>query len=141
SLPLTIPPGGVRSIRFCFESSFADLINARNNLAMEVDTGDVQNLARDTIALVGSSRSGSLVIEPGDLDIGGILVGSQACRSITIRNDGNADLPLGILRSPGAPFSVSPPITGPLAPGASISVDICFDPTSVGRFLDSLTIA
>ena len=141
NLPLTIAPGERRTFRFCFLSGFAELTNGQNNLALEIDTGDAQNRARDTIVLTGAARSGSLVIEPDFLDIGGILVGSQACRSIMLRNDGNDDLPLSLLVTPGAPFTLVPPPSGVLPPGGSLSLDVCFDPTSVGRFSDLLTLA
>ena len=141
NLPLTIPAGGSRTFRFCFLSDFADLTNGRNNLAIEIDTGDVRNPARDTVVLTGAARSGSLTVEPDLLDIGGILVGSQACRSVTLRNDGNDDLPLSLLGTPGAPFTLVPPPAGTLRPGESIVVDVCFDPTSVGRFTDRMILA
>ena len=141
NLPLTIAPGERRTFRFCFLSGFAELTNGQNNLALEIDTGDAQNRARDTIVLTGVARSGSLVIEPDLLDIGGILVGSQACRSITLRNDGNDDLTLSLLATPGAPFTLVPPPSGILPPGGLLSLDVCFDPISVGRFSDVLTLA
>ena len=138
--PLQIPAGASRTLRLCFSPTIPGLLNSANDLVLTVDTGDAANLARDTLELRGRSRSASLVIEPSDLDIGGILVGAQTCRPVTIRNDGNALIDLQSLRTPGAPFTIVPAITGTLAPGGSLVVDLCFDPTSVGRFTDSLLL-
>ncbi len=139
--PLLINPGTTRTLRLCFSPTIPGLVGSANDLVLTVDTGDAANLARDTLEIRGISRSASIVVEPSDLNIGGILVGSQTCRPITIRNDGNAPATLASLGVPGAPFSITPAPSGTLLPGQSIVVDLCFDPTSVGRFSDSLLLA
>ena len=139
--PVTIPSGGTQTIQYCFSPTIPGLAGSGNDLIITVDTGDAANLARDTLELRGRSRSGSIVIEPSDLNIGGILVGSQTCRQVTIRNDGNAPVPLTTLANIAPPFTITPAPTGTLAPGGSRVVTLCFNPTSVGRFNDQLVLA
>lgn len=138
--PYTLPAGEQVLISYCFEPTIPGLQDIRNNLIVVVDTNDVANLARDTIVLRGTSRSGAISIEPPSLDIGGNLVGAEACRTITIRNTGNAPIDLSTLRTPSAPFQVRPPLSGTLAPGATVTREVCFTAGSVGRFSDTMIV-
>jgi hypothetical protein len=70
-------------------------------------------------------------------------VGSQVTDSVRFSNDGDAPLTISGVQSPAAPFSLvgAPAPNAPIAPGASITVQIDFDPTRAGQFSDEIDVA
>ena len=139
--PLTIPAGGSATVRFCYSPTIPGLVGSQNNLVLTVDTGDAANLARDTLVLQGISRSASVNFDPPELNFGGILLAKQTCQKMTITNTGNYPINLTELLSLGAPYRITPAISGLLAPGASVTLDICFEPTVEGFYPDTLRLA
>ncbi len=139
--PTTIPVGGSTRINFCFSPTISGLTNSQNNLILTVDTGDAANLARVNLVLFGVSRSASVDFDPPSVSFGGIVVGKQVCQDITITNTGNQAIDLTTLRPFGAPYTITPPLSGTLPPGAAITVELCFSPTVEGLFPDTLEAA
>lgn len=84
-------------------------------------------------------------IAPADdlrLTFGDIWQDFSIEETITVRNDGNADLVIGDIAAPAAPFAiVSDACSGrTIAATMSCAVDVSFNPTTVATFTDSLDI-
>ncbi|MGE3801944.1 MAG: choice-of-anchor D domain-containing protein, partial [Candidatus Kapaibacterium sp.] len=139
--PVTVSAGAIVTLQFCFSPTIPGLIGSQNNLVLTVDTGDAANLARDTLVLTGLSRSAAVDFNPTEINFGGIVLNKQTCQQVTISNSGNEPIALSEILPVGAPYSISPAITGTLSPGASITVDICFLPTVEGLYPDTLRLA
>lgn len=76
---------------------------------------------------------------------GTVAAGSSSSQTVTIRNDGNADLVLGAVGSVGplaAPFATKTDACSgqTLAPAASCTLTVEFAPVSAGPFADSFNI-
>lgn len=138
--PTTIPSGGSVTVRFCFSPTIPGLAGSQNNLVITVDTGDAANLARDTLVLQGISRSAALDFDPPTINFGGIVLNKQVCQQVTVTNNGNQPIDLATVRPFSGPYSATPPLTGTLAPGASATFDLCFQPVAEGLYPDTLEL-
>ncbi len=81
-------------------------------------------------------------VEPPSHDYGGVIVGQQAEKSFQVTNLGNADLVIGTIVPPSAPFSISSDACSnqTLAPSATCEVRARFAPTSEGAFNSNFQI-
>jgi len=83
----------------------------------------------------------------GDLQVpfGGVTAGSTAEQTVTVKNDGNADLTVGTIGTPNAlaaPFSIQfDNCSGKtIAPLASCTFKVRFAPVAAGTFSDTFTV-
>jgi uncharacterized repeat protein (TIGR01451 family) len=97
-----------------------------------------------SFSLDGNGVQGMLSVSPSPLDFPQIFAGTSLSAPLTISNTGLGALQVTSISAPLAPFSVvggscgSAPFA--LAPSASCTIMISFDPTTLGTFTQSLTI-
>jgi subtilisin-like proprotein convertase family protein len=97
-----------------------------------------------SFSLSGNGVQGMLSVSPSPLDFPQIFVGTSLSSALTIANTGSGALQVTSITAPMAPFSVaggscaSAPFA--LAPSASCTIMVSFDPTTLGTFTQSLTI-
>ena len=95
-----------------------------------------------SLPLTGNGLETDIAVTPSILDFGSVAVGSFSERSVTVRNDGTADLVLGTVGNPSTPYSkTSDHCSGEvLNPTESCSITILFSPSAGGTFNSSFTI-
>lgn len=104
--------------------------------------------AMSTTGGTASTTTGSCVAPdidplPPTLDFGNILVGTSLTNTLTLNNQGNANLQVtSISILGGLPFTIiSQNCTGsPIPPSGSCSIDIQFSPVNPGNYADTLSI-
>lgn len=79
---------------------------------------------------------------PNTVDFGDVLVGAISDKLVTIRNDGNANLMIGTITLPSAPYQIiTDNCSGATLPfETSCTLTIRFSPTSAALFRSSLSI-
>ena len=88
-------------------------------------------------------RSASLQSTPAHIDFDQVTAGMPQVQNVVLHNIGSANVALGTLQAPHAPFSIDvDQCSGmTLATGASCSFRVNFDPAGVGRVIDLVGIA
>ncbi|MEQ9131893.1 MAG: choice-of-anchor D domain-containing protein [Salinisphaeraceae bacterium] len=135
----TIAAGDSCMVRVGFapdaEAAFAD------TLGVNSDAGNTQ------VALSGNGREddvATISVAPGSIDFGVTEVQTTESRTVTVSNTGTANLTVGTVNPPAAPFGVTPSgdnCSGRvLAGGSSCSVTVFFSPSDDGGFSDVLEI-
>lgn len=105
------------------------------------------NCYGDNVKLTGTPASGGGSTAPeiavnGSGAFGSVTVGGNATNTLTIYNDGDANLVIGTLSGLGAPFSlVNNNCSGKtVASGGSCTVGVRFAPTATGNFTGTLNV-
>jgi hypothetical protein len=79
-----------------------------------------------------------MVVEPGQIDFGGLGIGESTVQSFEIRNEGGVPLDITEVRIEGATgFTLLTTATGILEPDTSLTVDVMYEPTNL---TDSATL-
>ena len=88
----------------------------------------------------GQAASAQLATSPGIIAFGGVTVGSHSASTATFRNVGGAPLTINAEKLPVGPFGATgvPAVGSKIAAGASVTVNVTFDPTSEGTFSDEI---
>lgn len=99
----------------------------------------------DNVVLTGTPISGGVgpsIAVTGSAAFGSVVVGSNATSTLTVHNDGDANLVLGSLSGLSSPFSLvsNTCSSQTVAPLASCTVGVRFSPTATGNFSGSLSI-
>lgn len=99
----------------------------------------------DNVVLTGTPVSGGTfpaIAVTGSGTFGSVTTGSNATNTLTLHNDGDANLVLGTLAGLAAPFSlVNNTCSGQtVTAGGSCTVGVRFAPTATGNFTDTLNI-
>lgn len=99
----------------------------------------------DNVLLTGTPASGGAAPEiavTGSGTFNAVTVGGNATNTLTIHNDGDANLVVGTLDGLAAPFSlVNNTCSGAtVASGGSCTVGVRFAPTATGNFADTLNV-
>lgn len=78
-----------------------------------------------------------------NVNFGSQQINTSSNQSIPVQNTGNADLIIGAITAPGAPFSLTGDTcsNSTLAAGASCQLIVDFSPVSTGYFTDSISIS
>jgi CelD/BcsL family acetyltransferase involved in cellulose biosynthesis len=88
----------------------------------------------------GQAATAQLSVSPPLVSFGGTAVGGHLSGSATFTNVGGAPLTINAVHLPSAPFGASgaPAVGSTIAPGASVTVTVTFDPTTTGTFSDAI---
>jgi iron transport multicopper oxidase len=137
STPATLTTGEQITVPVTFKPGQTGTIGGQ--VTASTNAGDVPFSLQGTGQVNGPSLAAS---EPV-ISLGGTAVGGHLSGSVFFSNVGSQTLTIQSVQLPSVPFS-SPDAPGPnttIAPGASITADISFDPTSGGQFTpDKYTI-
>lgn len=131
SLPASLSTGEQITVPVTFSPQETGTI--RGQLTASTDAGNALFSLSGTGQVAGPKLAAS---EPV-LSLGGTAIGGHLDGSVVFSNVGSQSLSITGVNPPSAPFSsrdLSSASGTQLAPGASIAVNISFDPTSGGRF-------
>ena len=130
ALPATLSPGETVTVPLTFTPTEAGLIGA--TLTAETSQGHVSFALSGT----GQEEAALLTSSPTVLSFGGTTVGGQLTGAATFRNVGGAPLTIEGIKLPAAPFSATgvPTVGSTIAAGASVTINLNFQPTSIGNF-------
>ena len=109
---------------------------------LEIDSDDSEE-PTTLVPLAGRGVAPLLEVQPASIDFGQVSVGSQADRTVSVRNAGNADLTLQApsLAAGSSPFfSVGSPGITLLPPSASTTFIVSFQPGSEGPATGSVLV-
>ena len=83
-----------------------------------------------------------ITVTPLSVTFGDVLVGTTADRVVTVKNDGDANLTIGPVTNPAAPFSIVEDNVSnqTLAPGGEATLTVRFSPAAAGSFNGSFNI-
>ena len=138
-----LAPGASRGVTVAFDPSSVGAKSA----VLRV-TSDDQDKATQDVALTGTGADQQCSVTPGAVAFGArpINAGPTAPRTVTIRNVGTAPMKFlnATLGGTGAKQFViasKPPAQTVVAPGASVTATVTFDPDSLGAKSATLSIA
>ncbi len=110
----------------------------------DVGTGNGQNNVQVTLTGSGTSANvANINVNPMAVGFGTVTVGSTANQTVTVSNSGNADLTLGTITAPTAPFSRTGGTCSNgavLASGNSCTMILQFAPTAAGAANGSFNV-
>jgi hypothetical protein len=106
------------------------------------------NAAATTLAVTVTASAPQIIVTDSvapttdhQIPFGTVLDGLTSDQTVTVSNTGSADLTVGTISGPAAPFSiVSNNCTSPIAPGGSCTLTVRFAPTAAGPFNDTFDI-
>jgi hypothetical protein len=131
SLPVTLTPGQQISVPVTFKPSQPATIRAQ--LTARTNAGNVSFSLQGT----GQVNGPKLAVSEPVLALGATAIGGHLDGSVVFSNVGSQTLNITGVHQPVPPFSsqdLSSANGKQLAPGASIAVNISFDPTAGGQF-------
>ncbi len=101
-----------------------------------------QGNASFSMSGTGQSAGPQLSTSPALVNFGGTGVGGHLTGSATFSNVGSSSLTINAIKTPAAPFGASglPAVGSTIAPGASVTVNVTFDPTAEGTFSGELAM-
>ena len=134
TLPATLAAGQTISVPITFSPTQTGVIGGQVNV--NNDAGNVSFALSGT----GQTAAGQLAVSPPLVSLGGTATGSHLSGTATFGNVGATTLKISAVHLPSAPFTATnvPAVNDTLAPGASITVDVAFDPTQVGAFTSAI---
>ncbi len=100
------------------------------------------NVTYTLVSQVYDGTEPDITVTPLDVNFGDVPAGSSVDRVVTVGNEGNADLTVGQVTTPGAPFSIVQDNVSnrTLAPGAEATLTVRFAPGAAGLHNDSFDI-
>jgi Bacterial lectin/PQQ-like domain/Abnormal spindle-like microcephaly-assoc'd, ASPM-SPD-2-Hydin len=134
ALPAKLVAGQTIQVPLTFTPAEAGLVGG--NLTAETSGGNVSF----AFSGMGQTASAQLTNTPPLVTFGGTAVGGHLSGTATFRNIGGAPLTINAVDLPAAPFGATgvPAVGSQLAAGASVTINVTFDPTSEGNFLDEI---
>jgi Abnormal spindle-like microcephaly-assoc'd, ASPM-SPD-2-Hydin/PQQ-like domain len=137
ALPATLASGQKISVPIVFKPTSAG--PQAGTLTAKTSTGKTA-----TFSLSGNGQASGARLEssPTVLTFEGTTIGTSRSDSATFENVGSESLTITGVDAPPAPFSLEgAPLAGQhLAPGESISVTVNFEPTTVGKYENALSL-
>ncbi|MEZ4744606.1 MAG: choice-of-anchor D domain-containing protein [Calditrichia bacterium] len=84
-----------------------------------------------------------IAVSPTAIDFGQITLGANAATTVTIHNNGSADLTVSAISDPGGAFALTnlPTLTAIISPGNTATFDVTFSPTAIGATSASVNIS
>jgi len=130
-LPATLAAGQTISVPVTFAPTQTGPIGG--TLTATTSTGKTADFG---LSGSGQAASAQLSVSPPLVSFGGTTVGGHLSGSATFTNVGGAPLTINAVHLPSAPFGASglPAVGSTIAPGASVTVTVTFDPTTEGTF-------
>jgi iron transport multicopper oxidase len=135
ALPVTLHTGDTLTVPATFSPTSAGLKGA--TLTATTDQEPV------AVSLSGTAQAQGplLTIDAPMIDFGGVTLGSESRRAVTLANAGGSTLHVSAVSDPGGPFSVEGIAAGQtIEPGASITAIVGFTPTATGDFGGTLRV-
>ena len=136
SLPAALTIGQTISVPVTFSPTQTGPLGGQ--VDAQTDAGEV------AFALSGTGQSASAELQASTplVSLGGTSVGGHLSGTATFTNVGGTDLTINVVQLPSPPFSaIGAPSPGDtIAPGDSITVELAFDPTTVGQFADAIEL-
>ncbi|HDL20814.1 MAG TPA: choice-of-anchor D domain-containing protein [Nitrospirae bacterium] len=83
-----------------------------------------------------------ITVSPTSIDFGSVTEGSSSTETVTVTNDGNADLTIGTVNTIGAPFGIVNDTCSArtLTPTVTCTFNVRFAPSTTGSFNNTLDI-
>jgi hypothetical protein len=136
TLPTTLQAGGTLTIPVTFAPTASGMAAA----SVTVSTSGTPLVL--SVTGTGTSASAQLAASPASVSFGGTDVGQEIDDSVILENLGGAPLTINSIGAPAAPFGVvgAPAAGTVLDPGSQITVTVTFNPSSVGTYMDSLSV-
>ncbi len=136
ALPATLTTGQTISVPVTFSPTQTGLVGGQVNVS--TDAGNESFAVSGT----GQSVDAQLTVSPSVVSLGGTAVGSELSGTAVFSNQGSQSLKITKVDLPAAPFTATglPSVGDTIAAGATITVDIAFDPTQIGAFTSSLEL-
>lgn len=136
-LPATLSAGQSITVPVTFSP------NRTGPVAGQLTAGTDQGNEAFSLAGTGQAGPGQLAGSPAILSLGGIAVGQELSGTVSFSNVGGQPLTIRAVHPPNAPSTpfAATGLPGPgdtLDPGHSITINIAFDPTTVGSFTDAI---
>jgi Abnormal spindle-like microcephaly-assoc'd, ASPM-SPD-2-Hydin/PQQ-like domain len=137
ALPATLSSGGTVELPVTFSPTATGPLGA--TLTASTSSGKT---ATFSLSGIGQAAGPRLEASPPLVTFGATSVGESVSAAATFRNVGGAPLTVEGVRLPSAPFSAAgaPAVGDTIEPGASVTVTVTFDPTSVGEFNDQIEL-
>lgn len=131
ALPATLAAGQTISVPITFAPTQTGPVGG--TLTATTSTGSTADFA---LSGTGQAATAQLEVSPPLVSFGGTAVGGHLSGSATFKNVGSAPLTINAVHLPSAPFGASgvPAVGSTIAPGASVTVTVTFDPTAPGTF-------
>ena len=84
-----------------------------------------------------------IAVSPTAIDFGQITLGANAATTVTIHNNGSADLTVSAISDPGGAFALTnlPTLTAIICPGNTTTFDVTFSPAEIGATAASVNIS
>ena len=84
-----------------------------------------------------------IAVSPTAIDFGQITLGANAATTVTIHNNGSADLNVSAISDPGGAFAIAnfPTLTAIISPGNTATFDVTFSPAAIGATAASVNIS
>ncbi|MEP1594021.1 MAG: choice-of-anchor D domain-containing protein, partial [Halieaceae bacterium] len=140
AVPFTLIPGSDCTVAYTFSPTVTGAANQSINVTSNADSSP------DTLSLAGNGIQPGIALDPNDIDFGDTMVGeTSTSETVTVRNDGTADLTVSMIEAATAPFTLDAsgtctavPFT--LTPGSDCTVAYTFSPTVTGAADQSINV-
>ncbi len=92
-----------------------------------------------SFVMTGQAVAPDLEVDPVSISFDSVRVGQSRCRTVTLRNTGDAPLSPEEFLLPSQHYTVNPMTFAPILPGESAMVEICFEPQTIRRIDSTIT--
>ncbi len=137
SLPVTLAKGATIQVPVTFKPS-------QNGPVGGTLTAKTQAGQTVSFELSGTGQAPAALLEatPPAVTFGGTTIGGHLSGSATFKNVGGQPLKIEAVHLPSAPFGASgvPPVNSTVAPGASVTITVSFDPSDSGTFTGEISL-
>ena len=137
----TLEPLGSGTNTCTFNVTFAPTVVGAVNQAFDIPSNDADENPV-TVNVSGSGAVPDISVSPLAVDFGDVNVGDSSDQTVTVTNDGDADLVLGSVSAPAAPFSIAADTCSgqTLAPADTCTISVEFAPDAVQDYSSSFDI-